>query len=305
MDPLYYLARWGVGVVFAAVLAEQAGLPVPSVPVLVAAGALAQDGTMRPELVLLAAFAACLTADHAWFIAGRLRGRALLAGICRISLSPDTCVRKTDDLIARHGASLLMVAKFVPGISAVAIPTSAAMGLRYRRFLLYDAIGCAAWCGAYTGLGMIFGREVRDVLDALASVGGWSVIVLAVLLAAYIGAKMLHRARLRHLFRMVRITPQEAARLLAAGAEEIVFVDARSRLARESDPRMLPNAIFFEDDGRLDRLPGAASDKTMITFCTCPNEASAALLAERLIKAGYGRVRVLTGGAEALALLAR
>ena len=136
MDPLALLDRWGVVLVFAWVAVEQSGVPFPAPPLLIAAGAIAQEGQLRPEAVLVAAVAASLLADHAWFLAGRLRGRQLLAGICRLSLSPDTCVRKTDDLIARHGAPLLVFAKFIPGVSAVAIPTAAALGLSYRRVVV-------------------------------------------------------------------------------------------------------------------------------------------------------------------------
>src|SRR5438309_6584701 len=131
MDLLALLDRWGIVLVFAWVAVEQSGVPFPAPPLLVAAGAIAQEGQLRPEAVLLVAVVASLLADHAWFLAGRLRGRALLSGICRLSLSPDTCVRKTDDLIVRHGAPLLIFAKFIPGVSAVAIPTAAAMGLSY------------------------------------------------------------------------------------------------------------------------------------------------------------------------------
>jgi membrane protein DedA with SNARE-associated domain/rhodanese-related sulfurtransferase len=297
------LARWGIPLVFAAALAEQAGLPLPAAPILVTAGALAWDGALRPEAVLVAALAACVVADHAWFVAGRLRGRALLAGICRLSLSPDTCVRRTDDLIARHGAEVLMVAKFVPGISAVAIPTAAAMGISYRRFILFDGVGSLAWCVAYVAAGMIFSRQVNDVLDVMGRVGGWSLAAVAALFAAYIGAKVHQRRRLRHLYRLVRIGPHEVAAMLAS-REDLLILDARSSLARTEDPRTFPLSISFDLGDTFDLLPEDARGKTIVTFCTCPNEASAALLAARLIKAGYGRVRVLTGGEEALALLA-
>jgi membrane protein DedA with SNARE-associated domain/rhodanese-related sulfurtransferase len=297
------LAHWGIPLVFAAALAEQAGLPLPAAPILVTAGALAWDGVLRPEAVLAAALAACLIADHAWFAAGRVKGRAVLAGICRLSLSPDTCVRRTDDLIARHGAEVLMVAKFIPGVSAVAIPTAAAMGIAWRRFVFFDAIGCLAWCVAYIAAGMLFSREVNDVLAFLAAVGGWALLVLAALFALYIGLKVLQRRRLRHLYRLVRIAPAEVAEMLA-NEEALLILDARSRVARAGDARTFPGAIDFDVDDALDALPHDARDKTLITFCTCPNEAAAALLAERLIKAGYGRVRVLTGGEGALALLA-
>ena len=124
------LKKWDVLVVFASVLIEQGGLPFPAAPVLVVSGSLAATGALRPELVLLSAFAAALLADHAWFLFGRRYGRTILATVCRVSLSPDSCVRRTDDLITRHGAYLLLVAKFIPGVSAVAVPTASARGAR-------------------------------------------------------------------------------------------------------------------------------------------------------------------------------
>jgi membrane protein DedA with SNARE-associated domain len=303
MDTLLLLDRWGLLLVFGWVLVEQSGIPLPAPPLLVTAGALAQEGSWRPEWVLGSAVVASLAADHAWFLAGRLRGRFLLARLCRLSLSPDTCVRKTDDLIARHGARLLLVAKFIPGVSAVAIPTAAAMGLSYRRFVLFDSLGALAWSGFYVGAGMIFSREVQRLLDAFERIGGWSVLVISLAFALYIVAKFAHRMRLKRLYRLVRIAPHEAAELLR-GDPDILFVDARSRLVREQDPRRLPGAVHYDEGDVLTMLPAGARSRTVVTFCTCPNEASAALLADRLLRNGYRHVRVLTGGEEALTLLA-
>jgi membrane protein DedA with SNARE-associated domain/rhodanese-related sulfurtransferase len=288
--------------VFGWVLVEQSGVPLPAPPLLVAAGAIAQDGKLQPELVLLAATAACLIADHAWFVAGRLRGRALLAGICRLSLSPDICVRRTDDLIGRHGAPLLIFAKFIPGVSAVAIPTAAAMGLSYWRFVLFDTLGALLWAGTYLGAGMIFSREVQRLLDAMAAIGGWALVVVAAAFALYILVKVAYRIRLRKLYRLVRIAPHEAAELLREDPQ-LLFVDARSALARQEDSRRLPQAVDYHDGDITAVLPSAAHHRTIVTFCTCPNEASAAVLADQLIKAGYSKVRVLTGGVDALTVL--
>jgi membrane protein DedA with SNARE-associated domain/rhodanese-related sulfurtransferase len=302
MDVTALVNEWDVPLVFAAVLLEQSGLPVPAAAVLVIAGALAATGAIRPEVVLLAAWAAALIADHGWFFLGRRFGRRMLATLCRVSLSPDTCVKKTDDLITRHGAALLLVVKFIPGVSAVAIPTASAMGLSYRKFLLFDGLGCLLWSGAYVGAGLIFSREIGRVLDAISKIGGWSLALLAALVSLYLGSKLLHRRRLRHLHRLVRISPGEVAALLAEDPD-LVILDARSTLARSEDPRMLPRSILLDERSAIDVLPKGRRDQTIVTFCTCPNEASAALLAEQLIKAGYGRVRVLTGGASAIALL--
>jgi membrane protein DedA with SNARE-associated domain/rhodanese-related sulfurtransferase len=303
LNPFDLLPQWGLAVVFVAVLVEHGGLPVPAAPLLVAAGAVAQAGAMRPELLLLVAIVACLISDHAWFFAGRARGRTLLGAICRMSLSPDTCVRRTDDLISRHGAPLLLVAKFIPGVSAVAIPTAAAMGMRWRRFVLYDGIGAVAWCAAYIGLGMIFSREVQGLLARMADIGGRSLLAVGALLALYLALKLAHRARLKRLYRTVRITPQELLALRRA-EPDVVIVDARSALARESDARTLPGAVEFRGGEVHALLPREARGRTIVTFCTCPNEASAAWLADELRKAGFTRVRVLTGGSDALTLLA-
>lgn len=304
MDPMLLLAQWGLVLVFASVLLEQAGLPVPAPPILIGAGALAAEGSLHPVAVLAAGVSACVLADHAWFLAGRRHGRRVLAGICRLSISPDTCVRRTDDLIGRHGAALLLVAKFVPGVSAVSIPTAAAMGVPYRRFLFFDGLGSLLWAGSYVAAGMIFHREVSRLLEFLARVGAGSITVLLVILATFIAFKVVRRRRLRRLFEVRRIDPAEMA-LLLANEPDLLLVDARSRLARDADPRRFPNALDYVEGDIAALLPPSARDRTIVTFCTCPNEASAALLAERLLALGYERVRVLAGGEEALARLAR
>lgn len=204
-----------------------------------------------------------------------------------------------DDLIARHGAPLLLVAKFIPGVSAVAIPTAAAMGMPYRRFIPFDVVGSVLWAGAYLGAGMIFSREVSRVLDSMSVIGAWSLVILAAIVSLYIGAKLLRRRRLVRLHRLVRISPEEAIAMLGREPDALI-VDARSTLARDSDPRGLPRSIIPGDGPLLLSLPADARLRTIITFCTCPSEASAALHAEELVKAGYPRVRVLTGGTSAI-----
>jgi membrane protein DedA with SNARE-associated domain/rhodanese-related sulfurtransferase len=298
------LSQWGLPLIFGAVVLEQGGLPLPAAPLLVAAGALAVPGAMQPEQVLAVAFVACLLADHAWFFSGRRFGRRLLAGVCRLSLSPDTCVQRTDVLTGRHGAAVLMVAKFIPGVSAVAIPTAAAAGLSYRRFLTFDALGGLLWSGSYLGAGMIFSREVTGLLRAMDWVAGGALAVVGAALVAYLAWKLLHRWRLRRLYRAVRISPDEIPPLLEQ-EPELVILDARSPLAHAEDPRTLPRSIVLAGRAVFDVLPAAPRDRLIVTFCTCPNEASAALLAKQLLDAGYRRVRVLTGGSATIALLGR
>lgn len=296
------LAHYGIALVFGAVLLDLAGLPLPAAPWLVVAGALSVQGTLRADLVFASAFVAALIADHAWFLVGRRHGRRLLETICRISISPDICVSRTDRLLGRYGPSLLLFAKFVPGVSAISIPTMAAMGTPWRRFAAYDAAGCAIWCGAYIGAGAIFAREIDRLLAAMSRFGAGALELALAGVALYIVAKLFERRRLRRLHRLVRIEPAEVARLLEEG-HDLVIVDARSRVARQGDPRELPRSVVLEDPGAIEELPAGLRMRTVVTFCTCPNEASAAFVAELLLKAGYANVRVLTGGERALDVL--
>ncbi|HUJ01289.1 MAG TPA: VTT domain-containing protein, partial [Usitatibacter sp.] len=246
---------------------------------------------------------AAMLADHAWFFVGRRHGRRLLETLCRVSISPDTCVSRTDAMLGRYGPSLLLFAKFIPGVSAVTIPTLAAMRIPWRRFIAFDAAGCAIWCGAYLGAGAIFSREIDRLLGAMSRIGIGVAEAGAAILAVYLAAKFLERRRLQRVYDLVRIAPPDLARLLRHD-REVVILDARSQVARASDPRALPNSLVLDDPRSIDALPAELRTKTVVTFCTCPNEASAALVASLLLESGYPKVRVLTGGERALDVLA-
>ena len=139
---------FGLSFVFLNVLLEQLGLPVPAVPTLIVAGALAADGRLPWSGVAAVAVGACLLGDSAWYLAGRLYGGRVMSVLCRISLTPDTCVSQTQARFERWGARALIVAKFVPGLSMVAPPLAGATRMAYRRFAGYSLIGSCLWVGA-------------------------------------------------------------------------------------------------------------------------------------------------------------
>ena len=132
-DTLHFLARHGYLVLFASVLAQQLGVPLPSTPFIIAAGALAHTGQLSFGAAIFVAFSAAMIADLVWFEIGRLRGIRVLQFLCRISLEPDYCVRRTENTFARYGAKMLIVGKFVPGISVLATPMAGVYGLAIIR----------------------------------------------------------------------------------------------------------------------------------------------------------------------------
>src|SRR2546422_3680747 len=173
-----FLLKHGSFLVFAWVLAEQLGLPIPSAPLLLAAGALAGSGHLSFGVSLLMALLGALIADFLWYELGRRKGIRILEFLCRISLEPDSCVRRTEGVFAKHGARSLLLAKFLPGLSTVAPPLAGIFHMRSWRFLLFDALGSLLCAGTFLGLGYLFSGQIERVAAHLASRDGWLLFLL-------------------------------------------------------------------------------------------------------------------------------
>ncbi|HEV2539404.1 MAG TPA: DedA family protein/thiosulfate sulfurtransferase GlpE [Frateuria sp.] len=292
------IAEYGLLLVFLNVLIEQAGLPLPAVPTLVVAGALAAGGQLPLGGVLLVALAGCLASDFAWYMAGRRYGAGVMRTLCRISLSPDSCVKQSELRFQRWRAPVLLVAKFVPGLSTVAPPLVGAMGLTPRRFLLFDALGSLLWAGAAVALGYVFADGVERALAVFEGTGPLAAKWLGTLLGAYILFKWWQRRRLLVALRMGRIEVDELANALRSSRPPLVF-DVRAAGSRALDGRTIPGALAFEPLALEALLAGVPYQRELVLYCNCPNEVSAAKAAKLLMERGYRRVRPLRGGLDA------
>lgn len=159
-----WLEHYGLLAVFLNVGAEQLGLPVPAYPVLILMGALSVDGHYSPAALMLTAVAACLIADTLWYLAGQRYGAQVLRTLCRISLSPDSCVRQTESIFTRWGVRSLVVAKFIPGFASLATALAGKTGVPLGRFLVFDAIGSALFAAVGLAIGRVFQDAVAEVL---------------------------------------------------------------------------------------------------------------------------------------------
>ena len=293
-----FLVNHGAPIVFAAVFLEQMGLPLPVVPLLLAAGALSATGKFNPFLGVGITVLACLIADTFWFYLGRYRGHRVLGLLCRISLEPDSCVRRTQNVYTRYGLRGVVVAKFVPGLSTVAPPLAGMSGVKLDRFLLADGLGSLLYGGGFIFLGYLFSNQIQRLTAALASMGG-SVLTVAIGLAAlYIGFKYWQRQRILSELRMARITVAELRQKQDVG-EDVVILDLRPGAELELDPALIPGAIHLameEVDHRHHEIP---RDREVIVYCSCPNEVSSARVALLLHRKGITRVRPLLGGIDA------
>jgi len=292
------IAQYGLAFVFANVMLEQIGLPIPAVPTLVVAGALAAEGQLSPFAIFGVAFVACMIGDALWYLAGRRWGRRVMKLLCRVSLSPDSCVRQTEVRFDRWGGLTLVLSKFIPGLSTIAPPLAGAMRLGWPSFLLLNGLGVAIWAGAAIGAGMLFHAQISDLILHLEDLGTLAIEIIGVLLGGYIALKWWERRRFYKMLRIARIGVGEL-RALMDGGKRPVIVDVRSPGTRDLDRRFIPGALAMdiaEVDRRLEQLP---ADREIVFYCTCPNEASAAQVAKKLIGLGYTRVRPLQGGLDA------
>jgi membrane protein DedA with SNARE-associated domain/rhodanese-related sulfurtransferase len=290
----HWVAHLGPPVLFLLVLAQQAGVPYPITPVLIVAGAVSVHGHLPAAAVIGLAVAAAFIADLGWYTAGfRLGGRALKA-LCALSLSPDSCVADTERWFGRFGTRVLVVAKFVPGLGLVSTAMAGMSRARIDAFFLYDLIGNTLWVTAAVGCGVLFHGAVGDVLRVLGELGYWGVVLLAAALAAFIAAKLWQRHTLIRELRLSRITVPELKELVDLGRAPVI-IDALAPASRQREGR-IPGAIPVEVL-RLDSgATSLARDAEVIVYCACPNEASAARIAQQLIRMGCTRVRPLTGG---------
>ena len=294
------LEHYGLWLVFANVLALQCGLPVPAYPTLIVVGALTGRGEFTVAQVIAVSAAACLVADFAWYFAGARHGRRVLRLMCRLSLSPDSCVRQTENIYERWGAPSLVVAKFVPGFAAVATSMAGMVRTPLGSFALFDAIGALLWSGVAVAMGWTFRNAVGDVLAVLSAAGHWGLIALIVALALFIAVKALQRYQLIRSLRMSRVSVDELNDLLAQGAPPLI-VDVRSLSSQQRG--RIPGAVWIDSHAFDESLRARGlSDRIgqdVIVYCDCPNEASAAMVAKKLMRVGFKRVRPLGGGIDA------
>lgn len=280
------------------VLLDQIGVPVPAVPTLVVAGAYVTGHPVWGIELWLLSSLACLLADAGWYWAGRRYGNGVMRVLCRVSLSPDSCVSETQRRFESWGGKALLFAKFVPGLSIIAPPLAGALRMSAGRFFPLSAAGAGLWVGAYLAVGGVLAEPIRAMLPYAARLGPRAVALVVLALAGYVAFKAYERWRFRAQLRMARISVTELYQLLDAEHAPLIL-DVRSRSARTLDPRWIPTALHVPPEDIDEYVKPLERDREVVLYCTCPNEASAARVAKALVGRGFRRVRPLHGGLDA------
>ena len=292
-DLVRILQTYGLQIVFVGVLLDQGGLPLPSFSLVIVAAGVATEAGQPVWPIFALAVLATLIADLAWFAGGRRFGAAMLRMICRVSLSPDSCVGNTRRIYVRWGAPSLIFSKYVPGLAAVATTLAGESRIPVARFALYDGIGAALWAGGGVALGVIFHEAIDAVLDELEVLGNSGLVLLVLALLVFVAVKAWQRWRFKMRIRMARISVAELVDLLRMQVK-VAILDARSADRRERTG-WIPGSVWVSDVAQLALGPY----EQVVVYCDCPNDATAALIAKQLQARGVAHVRPLAGGLDA------
>ena len=293
---IYLLERYGLLVVFVNLLLTEGGLPLPAYPTLATAAAMMGGAGRAPELIATAV-GASLIADIAWFWNGRHNGRRILRALCKLSMSPDSCVRQTESLLARFGVWSLLFAKFFPGMTNITVALAGETKTPPALFLLLEAIGALAYVSVPVGLGWLFRDAIADILATMSNLGAIGGLALVVALALYLGVRWWQRHAFIRQLRMDRITIEQLIALIDGGGDPLIL-DVRPAEVRNQEG-IIPGAVPAHPGDAGAALVGYSRDREVVVYCSCPNEASAAVACLHLRRAGFTKIRPLAGGTDA------
>lgn len=286
--------QYGVPAIALIVFVKRMGVPVPAMPFLLLAGARGVDEPLFAVTAALAACAAAVVGDALWFEAGRRYGRGMLGLMCRISVSPDICIRRSELAFARQGAAAVLVAKFIPGLAGLAPPLAGALRMPAGRFTAINLAGTLLWVGFGVVAGWLLHRQVGQLVALLDELGRVAWPLLGIAVAGYVAWLLARRGVLRRAaLRTPRLAPRQVAERMARG-EPFVFVDVRGPKA--SLQKHIGNAIHgFLDSELQGELDAVDQSVHLVVYCDCPDDVSAARVAEMLVRRGRP-AHVLAGG---------
>lgn len=191
------LNRYGYLAVVGLVLIEDFGVPVPGETILILAAVYAGTGRLNIVLVALLGFCGALLGDNIGFAIGHFGGRPLAERYGRyIFLTPER-LDKATRFFDRHGGKIIIIARFVEGLRQANGIIAGISGMRWTRFLIFNAIGAAVWVLVWTSLGYLSGNHIDAIYNDATRYITYVVIAVGVLLVAYIARRVIRARRAR------------------------------------------------------------------------------------------------------------
>jgi len=293
------IQTYGLWLVFLITLLQSVGLPLPAFAVLIVTTAVTPATEANIVILILTGSLGTLAGDLILYFAGKRYGTGILGKLCKISMSPDTCVRSTGDIFERYGAPALTIVKFIPGLSTLAPVVAGVYAMRVTLFVLFSSIAALVYLGAAVTLGAVFRHQVGGLISALSDYGKMGGLFVVVLFGLYLLFKWLRRYRLIRQFETDRLTVNDLIELID-GESNPVILDARP-IDQRTRNGFIPGSVPIDENSFNDIADRYAGHKEIVIYCSCPNEITAARYAEKLRKVGLKRIRPLVGGIDAWA----
>lgn len=265
LDP--FILAYGYPALFGGMFVEQFVPPMPGEPLLLGAGALAGTGQFSLWLAVVYALGGTVVADLIWYEIGRRGGPRVLKWLCRLSIEPDTCIRREQEVFARRGASALLISKFLPGLNSIGQPLAGVLGMPRGRFVIFDALGAALWVGLYVGLGYTLHDQLVEAALLADRLGGWAIAIAAGAFGLYLGVKVTRRQLFLRQLRIARISPEELEAKLRA-REPVFIVDLRHDLDIQSEPMMIRGAVRITLAKLEQGSAGIPRDREVVLYCS-------------------------------------
>jgi membrane protein DedA with SNARE-associated domain len=186
---LRFFSGSGGVVLFVIIFVEQAGLPIPAAPWLLAAGVTCATGETSPIGVIGITAVACLIPDLVWFYLGRRGGGQVLRFLSRLALPGALSVARIERSFFHQGMPLVLVSKFVTGLNLMVPPLAGALGVGRFRFLLFDLLSSVLYAAVYLLLGAVFSEQIKAVLDAIKQLEHSALLLLLAAIVGYLVRK--------------------------------------------------------------------------------------------------------------------
>jgi membrane protein DedA with SNARE-associated domain/rhodanese-related sulfurtransferase len=289
-------SQHGYSILFAVVFLEAIGCPVPAALALLIAGGACARGSLRFSMAAAGSLSALILGDALMFLVGRYTGWWLLTLLCRLSLNPEGCILRSADLFYRRGRTVLLFAKFVPGINTMAPPLAGSMNMRLLEFLGLDFIGASLYAGAYLSVGFLFSDALGTITKnySMFSRGLTGFLIAAVI--GYLGVQAWLWIRARRLPSIPQVSPADAVQALSSDSASIYDVRSHGYYDRKAvrvrgSKRLEPNSLHHAD-------PNLPAEKPVYLYCTCLGDATSTRVARELMEKGVP-IAVIKGGLRA------
>lgn len=293
---IHLIHQYGVLAVCVSVLLEDSGLPFPSYPVLMLASAFTLTSLTAP-LVLIAAVAAAICADTLWYFAGARLGPRIMRMVCRMSFSPENCVRRTESRFARVGPWALLMVKFVPGIALATIVFSGMTRLKLVRFLVFDAVGSAIYLGLPLVLGRIFHNAIAAMLIYFAQFGQIGAIIVVALAALYLFIRWWNQRVLIRKLVAARVSAEQLMAMAGSRSAPIILeLGARKQPPAEGS---IPGSMHVTRSCIAAAVKHVPRSTEIVIYARAADLRLELIAARALQKAGFKKIHPLRGGLKA------